>query len=100
MKKIFILLTIFLLPANCLANSDVVYLEPTYEHFFDNPTTNNEMLEIANYQNEDLFGNNTDDDFCLDEEFTDSKIEKVFTKFINNKIQNGKMNLINAPINY
>ena len=44
--------------------------------------------------------NDEKDDFLLDEEFTESKFEKVFTKFINNKIQNGRMNLITAPINY
>ena len=32
--------------------------------------------------------------------WADSKVEKVFTQFINNRIQKGKVNLINAPINY
>ena len=90
MKKIFILFFVFLLVNVGFASEAVVYFESSVD----------EMLEIANNQGESIFNNDEKDDFLLDEEFTESKFEKVFTKFINNKIQNGKMNLITAPINY
>ena len=100
MKKIFILFFVFLLANVGFASEDVVYLESANYYFYDNPTSVDEMLEIANNQSESIFNNDEKDDFLLDEEFTESKFEKVFTKFINNKIQNGRMNLITAPINY
>ena len=100
MKKIFILFFVFLLTNCSFASNDVVILETDRRFFYDNPTPVDEMLEVANNQSEDFFYNDEKDDFLLDEEFADSKVEKVFTKFINNKIQNGKMNLINTPINY
>ena len=100
MKKIFTIIFVLIFAiAKAFASDDVVILETDRQFFYDNPAPVYEVLEIANSQNERLFDDESED-FMLDEEFADSKIEKVFTKFINNKIQNGKLNLIKAPINY
>lgn len=100
MKKIFtIIFFLFIISAKGFASDDVVILETNRRFFYDNPVPVHEVLEIANNQNERLFDDESED-FMLDEEFADSKVEKVFTKFINNRIQKGKVNLINAPINY
>ena len=100
MKKIFTIIFLFIFAiAKAFASDDVVILETDRRFFYDNPAPVYEVLGIANSQNERLFDDESED-FMLDEEFADSKIEKVFTKFINNKIQNGKLNLIKAPINY
>ena len=100
MKKIFtIIFFLFIISAKGFASDDVVILETNRRFFYDNPAPVHEVLEIANNQNERLFDDESED-FMLDEDFADSKIEKVFTKFINSKIQNGRMNIIKAPINY
>ena len=100
MKKIFTIIFFLIFAiAKVFASDDVVILEADRRFFYDNPAPVYEILEVANSQSERLFDDESDD-FMLDEEFADSKIEKVFTKFINNKIQNSKMNIIKAPINY
>ena len=100
MKKIFTIIFVLIFAiAKAFASDDVVILEADRRFFYDNPAPVYEILEVAHSQSERLFDDESDD-FMLDEEFADSKIEKVFTKFINNKIQNSKMNIIKAPINY
>ena len=100
MKKILtIIFFLIFVTAKGFASDDVVILEADRRFFYDNPAPVYEVLEVANNQNERLFDDELDD-FMLDEEFTDSKIEKVFTKFINNKIQNGKKNFFKPTVNY
>ena len=100
MKRFILLIfALFLTLTFVFANAEEEVCLKTDNHFFyDNPAPIDEVLEIV--KNQERFYNDEKSDFLLDEDFADSKIEKVFCKFINNKIQNGKMNLITAPINY
>ena len=99
MKKILLLLFfVFFVSKSVQASEEVVILEPSTRFFYDNPAPTCEIVEEANKQ-ESLFDDETID-LSLDEEFTNNKVEKVFTKFINNRIQNRGINLISAPINY
>ena len=98
MKKILLFLFFVFLALSVNASEEVVILETNTRFFYDNPATVDEIVEEANKQ-ESLFEDETID-LSLDEEFTDNKVEKVFTKFINNRIQSRGIKLISAPINY
>ena len=100
MKKIFYILFLLLIsiPFTC-ATEEAVYLQTTEVHHLCNPTTNSEMLEIANYNDDNLFSSDVDEDFLLEEDFSDNKVEKAFSRLINDKMINNKgLKLLSVPI--
>ena len=99
MKKILLFLFfVFLALKSVQASEEVVLLESNTHFFYDNPAPMYEILEEVN--NKESLLNDEKASFSIDEEFAESKIERSFCKFINNRIQNGRMNLITTPINY
>ncbi len=100
MKKIFRALLLFLaLTSLSFATEDEVYLQTSNIHHFCNPTTTSKMLENANYNSDYSSSNSIDEDFLLEEDFSDNKIERAFSRFINDKMINNKgLKLLSAPI--
>jgi len=100
MKKIGLNLLIFILFSQCLcfANSnDIVNLIIETDKLAT-PISKNIMLENANQ----IYGTKQEKEeikiFEPEEDLGESKIEKAFYKFVNNKVVNNKLNIFSMQI--
>lgn len=97
MKKIFGIILLFIGIQNIsIANSEEVSLNYTEINKLTVPVSNAVMLENANhmYQNDDIVTSY----FIPEEDLGESKVEKAFYKFVNDKVVNNKLNLYSMSL--